>query len=50
MAVALSFMGRDEEALALYLQIMSSDKAEKNIQILKENREKGKNVSNSFVR
>ncbi|MHC4842435.1 MAG: tetratricopeptide repeat protein [Planctomycetota bacterium] len=50
MAVALSFMGRDEEALALYLQIMPTDKAEKNIQILKENREKGNNVSKSFVR
>jgi Flp pilus assembly protein TadD len=48
MAVVLSFMRRDEEALALYMQILPENSAEKNLQIIKESRENKRGLTSSL--
>jgi Flp pilus assembly protein TadD len=50
MAVALSFMERDEEALSLYMQILPTNIAEQNLQILKEGRPNKRNLPGSLAR
>jgi Flp pilus assembly protein TadD len=40
MAVALAFLGRDEEALSLYKQILPEDKAKHNLDVIQQARKK----------
>jgi len=45
MAVALGLMGRDEEALALFRQILPEDRAAQNLNVLRQAREKERTSS-----